>query len=294
MYARGMNGLALEVLTLAAAVRPGDYGRAAFAWTAGKEKGTVNLAPGERAHLGATGFELQYLDYFERFNPTPEGFDDNNAALNPAAFVYLQPPTGEGAMGVLFRLHPEDSVLRGGTALSDGGVSVAFADARAKAETVSRREYVFASGTTILLGKDREPVVLEMAFGEGNDLTRRELSAEFNGPDGVPATETLPFGRRVPVRLRGGTYLLRFVGARKAPVTGLTVSRDPGVTWFYVGAALLSLGVCVTMLWRYDEVLLFNRAGALCFAGRSQKGPDVIRPDFERWAAALKRNGDDA
>jgi len=295
MYARGMNGLALEVVTLAAGVRPGDYGRAAFAWTIGKEKGHVNLAPGEKAHLGASGFELQYLDYFEHFNPTPEGFEDNNAALNPVAFVYLQPPAGEGAMGVLLRLHPEDSVMHGGgPAFSGGDVTVAFADARAKAVTAGRREYVFASGTTILLGKDREPVALEMAFGEGDDLSRRAISAEFAGPDGVPATETLPFGRRVPVQLRGGTYLLRFVGARMAPVTGLTVSRDPGVALFYVGAALLSLGVCVTMLWRFDEVLLFNRAGALCFAGRSQKGPEVIRSDFERWAAALKRSGVDA
>jgi len=95
-------------------------------------------------------------------------------------------------------------------------------------------------------------------------------------------------GEWVPVALADGEYAFRFNGARRAALTGLTVSRDPGLTAFYVGCFLLSLGVAAAMLLSYDELYLYIRDGTAYLAGRSSKGPRLLRPAFERWAAKIK------
>lgn len=99
----------------------------------------------------------------------------------------------------------------------------------------------------------------------------------------------LPFAKKVAVRLSDGLYILRFLGARRRPVTGLVVNKDPGLGLFYVGCALLSVGVMGALLLRADELVVRREEGKVVVSGRSSKGGVGFDEDFGRWMKRLRR-----
>ncbi len=286
MDVAGASGLAVDAVKLAPGESVADAAAATFEWTLREEKGTVALAPGQTAPLGDTGFQLRFLERYDHFVTDESGFRNDNPEYNPAAFVNVFNPSGAAATGIIFELYPEFSVIKSSEEaftnlpltikLEPGGAEIAG----------ERREYVVVPEAAFVVGAGER---MSVAFAvEGPGHGGAALTARLARPDGGKETFALPLGEWVTVALADGEYAFRFNGARRAALTGLTVSRDPGLTVFYVGCLLLSLGVAAAMLLSYDELFLYVRGGTAYLAGRSSKGPRLLRSAFERWAAKIK------
>jgi cytochrome c biogenesis protein ResB len=287
MDVAGASGLAVDAVKLAAGENAAGVGAATFEWTLAEEKGTVTTAPGETAPLGDTGFELRFLERYDHFATAAGEYRNDNPEYNPAAFVNVFSPSGAVAMGVIFELYPEFSFIRSrDAAFADVPLALVLVPGGGGPEAGERREYVVVPGTAFVVGAG-ETMSVALA-GAGSAPGGATLTARLARGDGSHETFALPLGEWVPVALADGAYAFRFNGARRAPLTGLTVSRDPGLTAFYVGCLLLSLGVAVAMLLTYDELLLYVRDGKAYLAGRSSKGPRLAGPAFERWAAKIR------
>lgn len=288
--ATGGKGLFLEAVKLREGARARDYGRATFSWAVGAESGEVTMGPAEAAALGRTPFELRYVDYFERFNAAETHVGDDGAAYNPAALVRLVNAEGAAALGVLFKLHPEQSFVRADRPVfTDEPIRIAYRgdDGPWRA---ARREYLLASGSYIMITESGETMRVTMAAGRGRDLRRRSLAGVLRRRDGSERRFDFPFARRVVVKTDDGDYLFRFLGSKTASVTRLTVARDPGLGFFYAGCLLFSVGVVAAMLWRYDEIAAYVRDGRVYVAARSNKGARVLRPAFDAWLAGIRED----
>lgn len=295
MDVMGSSGFVVDAVKLTAGESVLAAAGSAFSWTLGDAGGTVTVAPGEAAPLGDTGFQLRFLERYDHFITDEAGFRDDNPEYNPAAFVNVISPSGAAAMGIIFELYPEFSVIKSSDEdfsnlplaiklePTDGGVAG------------ERREYVVVPDTEFPLGSG-DTMSVSLAGGDvhggavhGGALHGGAgLAARLVRGGGGAETVSLPRGEWVQVKLADGDYAFRFNGARRASLTGLTVSRDPGVTAFYVGCLLLSLGVAVAMLLSYDELFVYVRGGKAYLAGRSNKGPRLLASAFERWAARIK------
>ena len=286
MDAAGASGLAVDAVRLEAGESAAAVGAATFEWTLGEEKGTVTAAPGETAPLGDTGFELRFLERYDHFVTDEGGFRNDNPEYNPAAFVNVFSPSGAAAMGIIFELYPEFSIIKSSDKnFTELPLTIKLAPTAGELAG-ERREYVVVPEAAFVVGAAER---MSVAFaGGGSAHGGAALTARLARPDGGNETFALPLGEWVPVALADGDYAFRFNGARRAALTGLTVSRDPGLTAFYVGCFLLSLGVAAAMLLTYDELFLYVRDGKAHLAGRSSKGPRLAGPAFERWAAKIK------
>jgi len=285
MDVAGASGIAVEAVKLAAGESAAAAAAATFAWTLGDAGGTVTAAPDETVPLGDTGYRLCFLDRYDYFMTDETGFRNDNPAYNPAAFVNVFGPSGAAAMGIIFELYPEFSVIKSSAEdFADLPLTITLEPAEMGAGG-ERREYVVVPGTEFRLGSGE---TMAVAWAEGADAGGVALAARLTKSGGATERVNLPLGKWVQLGLADGEYAVRFAGARRAPLTGLTVSRDPGLTAFYVGCLLLSLGVAGAMLISYDEFFLYLRGGAAYLAARSSKGPQFLKPTFERWAAKIK------
>jgi hypothetical protein len=289
MNAAGTKGLMLESVEMKKGTDVGDYGRIKFSWKIGDEVGDVELVPGEEKEMGETGFLLRHLSYLERLASTEEGFGDGGPDYNPAAFVHVTNPRGDVATGLLFKLHPEQSFIRGTVPDFVEGRFYVLYEEDGGPWRASRREYLFAAGSYLPFADGRAVMYVTMAPGEGEDLRDRALEGVLTPTDGESRTFTFPFGERVGVTVGGDVYAVRFMGAQTGPVSGLTVARDPGLWFFYGGCILLSLGVMGALLMRFEELMIYTRDGRTYVAGRSNKGPRVTRPWFEEYAAEIEK-----
>lgn len=287
MDVAGASGLLVDAVKLAPGEKAAGFGAATFEWTLGEEKGIVTAAPGETAPLGHTGFELRFLDRYDHFVTDEGGFRNDNPEYNPAAFVNVFSPSGAAAMGIIFELYPEFSVIRSrDEAFANAPLTLTLVPGDQGPKADERREYVVVPETAFVVGAgDRMSVALA---GGGSGHGGAALTARLARRGGANETVTLPLGEWVPVTLADGAYAFRFNGARRAALTGLTVSRDPGLTAFYVGCLLLSLGVAVAMLLTYDELFLYIRDGKVYLTGRSSKGPRLAKAAFEHRAKKIK------
>lgn len=286
MIAAGARGLNLEAVRLKEGVKAGEYGRATFSWEMGDEGADVTLGPTEAAAVGDTGLRLRYLDYFERFTADAAGFGDGGSDYNPAAFVHVVNDAGEVAAGILFKLHGERSFTQTPAGFTVRPLKVAYG-ADDGPWQAGRREYLFAAGSYIVVGDDGDVMEVTLGEGEGCDLRYRFLEGVLHGREGEERLK-FPFYESVNVNLAGSDYLLRFMGDKSAPVTGLTVARDPGLYFFYVGCILFTLGVAAASLLRFDELFAFVRDGRVYIAARSSKGSRLLKPAFDRWVAKAK------
>jgi cytochrome c biogenesis protein ResB len=289
MNADGARGLMLESVELKKGATVEDYGRAKFSWKIGDGTGELELAPGEEKEMGETGFRLRHLGYLERFTSTEEGFSDGGPEYNPTAFVHVTNPRGDVATGLLFKLHPEQSFIRGTVPdFVDGRFYVLYEEDGGPWRA-GRREYLFASGSYLPFAGGRAVMHVAMAEGEGEDLRSRALKGVLTPTGGDPREFEFPFGERVGVEVGGDVYAVRFMGAQVGAVSGLTVARDPGLWFFYVGCLLLSLGVIAALLIRFEELMIYTHDGQTYVAGRSNKGARVTRPWFEEYAAEIEK-----
>ena len=286
MDVAGASGLAVDAVKLAPGESMADAAAATFEWTLREEKGTVALAPGQTAPLADTGFQLRFLERYDHFVTDESGFRNDNPEYNPAAFVNVFDPSGAAAMGIIFELYPEFSVIKSSEeAFTNLPLTIKLEPTSGELAG-ERREYVAVPEAVFVVGAGER---MSVAFAaEGPAHRGAALTARLARPDGGKETFALPLGEWVTVALVDGEYAFRFNGARRAALTGLTVSRDPGLTVFYVGCLLLSLGVVAATLLSYDELFLYVRDGTAYLAGRSSKGPQLLRPAFERWAAKIK------
>ncbi|MEE9455840.1 MAG: cytochrome c biogenesis protein ResB, partial [bacterium] len=286
MDVAGASGLAVDAVKLAPGESMADAAAATFEWTLRKEKGTVALAPGQTAPLGDTGFQLRFLERYDHFVTDESGFRNDNPEYNPAAFVNVLSPSGAAAMGIIFELYPEFSIIKSSEqAFTDLPLTIKLEPGGGEIAG-ERREYVVVPEAAFVVGAGER---MSVAFAaEGLAHRGGALTARLARPDGGKETFALPLGEWVTVALADGEYAFRFNGARPAALTGLTVSRDPGLTVFYVGCLLFSLGVAAAMLLSYDELFLYVRGGTAYLAGRSSKEPRLLRSAFERWAAKIK------
>jgi cytochrome c biogenesis protein ResB len=289
MAAAGAKGLFLEEVRLKSGAAADGYGRVVFSWTVGDESGDEILIPGEGSALGRSGFNLRYVEYFERFYASEEGIGDDGADYNPAAFVEIENDKGETANGVLFKLYPERSFLRADVPdFTDSTLRIDYGadDGPWRAE---RREYLLASGSYVAFGGG-DTMKIVMAEGESRDLRDRRLEGIIERSQGGEERLEFPFGARVSVRTNGGVSIFRFLGSRTAPVAVLTVAREPGLVFFYLACLFFSVGVVVAAALRYDELVAYVRDGRVYLAGRSSKGPRVLKPAFDGWVTAVKGN----
>jgi len=286
MIAAGARGLYLEAVKLREGVKAGEYGRATFSWEMGGEGGDVTLAPTEAAALGDTGLRLRYLDYFERFSADAAGFGDGGPDYNPAAFVHVVNDAGEVAPGILFKLNPERSFTRTPAGFTARPLKITYR-ADDGPWQAGRREYLFAAGAHIVVGDGGYVMEVTLGEGEGRDLRYRFLEGVLHGRGGEERLK-FPFYENVNVDLAGSDYLFRFMGDKSAPVTGLTVARDPGLDFFYVGCILFTLGVAGASLLRFDELFAYVHEGRVYIAARSSKGSRLLKPAFDLWVAKAK------
>jgi len=281
------KGLLLEVVKLENGATGGDYGRAVFDWKVGDEGGRLTLAPGEEVPLGDTGLRFRYADYLENFAVDDAGINDDGTAYNPVAFVNVVNARGETAIGFLYKLTPEKSFIRTDTPDFDARAAEFDYAEDGGPWREDRKEYLFASGSYLPVGGDA--IEVAMGAGEGNDLRMRSLEgAVTGGGEGAEARYEFPFGKRVTVKTRDGEYVFRFAGTREARVTGFSVTRDPGIAFFYVGCVLLAVGVFAVALLRFDEIFAYVRGGRVCLAARSSPGAGVPRDDFDKWVECAK------
>jgi hypothetical protein len=285
--ATSKKGLFLEVARLKKGARGEDYGRAVFDWKVGDEGGRLTLAPGEEVPLGDTGLRFRYADYLENFAVDDAGINDDGAAYNPVAFVNVVNARGETAIGFLYKLTPEKSFIR--TDAPDFDARAAefdYADDGGPWRS-ERKEYLFASGSYLAVGGDA--IEVAMGAGEGNDLRMRSLEGAVGGEgEGAETRYEFPFGKRVSVKTRDGEYVFRFAGTREGRVTGFSVTRDPGIAFFYVGCVLLTVGVFAGALLRFDEIYAYVREGRVYLAARSSPGAGVRRDVFDDWVECAK------
>jgi hypothetical protein len=283
----GSKGLLLEVTALKKGVSSDDFGRAVFDWKVGDEGGRLALAPGEEAPLGDTGLRFRYADYLENFAVDDAGINDDGPAYNPVAFVNVVNARGETAIGFLYKLTPGKSFIRADTPDFDAR--------RAEFDYVEdggpwredRKEYLFASGSYLAVGGGVMKVA--MGAGEGADVRARSLEGTVEGEGGSAESRyEFPFGKRVSVETRDGEYVFRFVGTRSARVTGFSVTREPGIVFFYIGCVFLTVGVFGVALLRYEEAFAFVREGRVYLAARSRPGAGVLRDDFDKWVEYAK------
>lgn len=283
-------GLAVEAVKLDAGTSLAAVDAARFAWAVGEERGDVTVAPGQTVPLGATGYQLRFLEAYDHFLTDERGFRDDNPEYNPAAFVNVLGPSGGVAMGILFELYPEFSVLRSeAPEFAQTPLTITFASGGEAESRAERREYLTLVGSNVVVGEKGDRLEVELAGGgvpaHGEEMP---LSARLIRAGGGETEFELRPGEWVEASLSDGTYGLRFVGMRRGALTGLTLARDPGLGAFYAGCLLLSLGVAVAMLLSYDELFLYRSGGKIYLAGRTSKGARWGRPAFERWAAKLK------
>jgi cytochrome c biogenesis protein ResB len=285
MDVAGSSGLVVDAVKLAPGESLSYAAASTFDWAVGDRTGTLTVAPGESAPLGDTGFQLRFLERYDHFVTDEAGFRNDNPEYNPAAFVNIFSPSGAAAMGIIFELYPEFSVIKSSDeTFTDVPLSIKLAPSgnevageRWEYVVVPEAEFPLASGET-----------MAVSFAGGAGHGDAALTARINTRGAGGEKISLPMGEWVPVELADGGYGFRFNGARRAPLTGLTVSRDPGLTAFYVGCFLLSLGVAAAMLLSYDELFISVRGGTAYLACRSSKGPKLLGPAFERWAAKIK------
>jgi hypothetical protein len=240
--------------------------------------------------LGRSGLTLRYVEYFERFYATEAGIGDDGADYNPAAFVQIENVKGEKAQGVLFKLHPDRSFIRADVPdLTDKSIRIDYRgdDGPWRA---ARREYLLASGSYVAFGDGEETMKVVMAEGESLDIRERHLEGVIEGRDGGEERVEFPFGARVSVHTNGGDSIFRFLGSKEAPVTALTVAREPGLAFFYLACLFFSVGVVAAAVLRYDELVAFVAGGRVYLAARSSKGARVLKPAFDAWVAAVKEN----
>jgi cytochrome c biogenesis protein len=283
-------GLAVEAVKLGAGTSVAEVDAARFTWAVGEERGEISAAPGETVALGDTGYRLRFLESYEHFLTDERGFRNDNPEYNPAAFVNVLGPSGDVAMGILFELYPEFSVLRSEAPIfAKTPVTVVFNSGGGGEARDERREYLTLVGSNVVVGEGGDRLEVEMAGGgvpaHGEEMP---LAARITRADGGRAELTLPPGEWVEAALSDGAYALRFAGLRRGALTGLTLARDPGLGAFYAGCLLFSLGVAVAMLLSYDELFLYRSGGKIYLTGRSSKGARWGRPAFERWAAKLR------
>lgn len=283
------KGLFLEEVELKEGVTADEYGRVEFAWEMGNDAGTVTLRPGESGTLGDTGPTFRYVAYFERFYAAEEGFSDDGAAYNPTAFVEMENARGDVAKGLLFKLHPDQSFYRTDVPdFTDKPLRVDYGNDDGPWRD-ARRERILASGSYVAIGGG-DTIKVAMAEGEGSDLKQRTLEGIIGRRGGGEERVEFPFGASVGVRTEGGDRVYRFLGSKAAPVTGLTVAREPGLVLFYAACVLFSVGVVAAALWRYDEVAAYVRSGRVYLTARSSKGAGAIEPAFDGWAARAKES----
>jgi len=189
-------------------------------------------------------------------------------------------------MGIIFELYPEFSVIKSSAEdFADLPLTINLVPTAGE-RAGEGREYVVVPGAEFFVrsGERMTVSVATEGAGHGEALLTTRLAY---GDGGVKAF-SLPLGEWVALTLADGDYAFRFRGATRAPLTGLTVSRDPGLTVFYVGCLLFSVGVVVAMLLSYDELFIYTRGGKAYLAARSSKGPRLLGPAFERWAADIR------
>jgi cytochrome c biogenesis protein ResB len=290
MDVAGSSGLVVDAVKLAPGEGVSNAAASTFDWALGDRTGKVTVAPGQTAPLGDTGFQLRFLERYDHFITDEAGFRNDNPEYNPAAFVNVISSSGATAMGIIFELYPEFSVIKSSDeAFAELPLSIKL-EALGKDVAGERWEYVVVPDAEFPLASG-ETMAVSLAGGAGHGEAGHRgpaLTALLNRRGAGAETISLPMGEWVQVGLADGGYAFRFDGARRVPLTGLTVSRDPGLTAFYVGCLLLSLGVAVAMLFSYDELFIYVRGGAAYLAGRSSKGPKLLGPAFERWAAKIK------
>ncbi len=286
----GAKGLFLEEVQLKKGASVDGYGRAIFSWKIGEESGDVTMAPGEGRALGRSGLTLRYVEYFERFYATEAGIGDDGADYNPAAFVQIENVKGEKAQGVLFKLHPDRSFIRADVPdFTDKSIRIDYRgdDGPWRA---ARREYLLASGSYVAFGDGEETMKVVMAEGESLDLRERHLEGIIERRDGGEERVEFPFGAGVSVRTNGGDSIFRFLGSKEAPVTALTVAREPGLAFFYLACLFFSVGVVAAAVLRYDELVAFVRGGRVYLAARSSKGRRELKTAFDAWVATVKED----
>lgn len=292
MDARGMKGLALEVVKLAPGYSVESFGKKTFTWRVGTREGEVTGIPRDIMPLGDTGLKLLYIDYYENYKETAEGVSNDNAVFNPAVFVHVLNSRGDTAMGVIEENAPPGAgdVLRStDTKFWEQPIELSVRKDKQPYTAGRTRVHVFASGSSLYVGGGDDYMVLALKEGYGDDMAVRCLEGRLHNASGAIKQFTFPYGARIPVKLTDGDYLFKFIGSKQAPVTGLTLARDPGLIWFYIGCALLSLGVCGAFLIRYDELFLFTRHNKWYLGARSNKGPRILGPTFEKWTAEARR-----
>ena len=276
------KGLLLEVVALKKGAKSEDFGRAVFDWKVGDEGGRLTLAPGEDAPLGDTGLLFRYADYLENFAVDDAGINDDGPAYNPVAFVNVVNARGETAIGFLYKLTPEKSFIRTDTPDFDARVAEFDYVEDGGPWREARAEYLFASGSYLAVGGDVMEVV--MGAGEGADFRARSLEGTLVGEEaGAETRYEFPFGKRVSVAAGDGEYIFRYVGTKAARVTGFSITRDPGIAFFYFGCALLTVGVFGLSLLRYEELFAFVRGGRVCLAACSRPGAGISRDSFDKW-----------
>ncbi len=287
MSTSGAKGLLIEEVELREGVKAADYGRATFSWVVGRQTGEITLAPGETYPLDDTGFTLRYVDYAEALNATEAGISDDGPDYNPAAFVQLSNAAGDTAEGILFKLYPERSFMQGDVyAFVNKGVRVDYGDDGGPWRA-ARRKLLVASGARVTAPGGKESMRIVMGPGKSSDLRERYLDCVI-GEDGGALKVKLPFGERVSVAAGGRVYIYRFMGSGAAPVTALTIARDPGLTVFYVASLLFTLGLVIATFWRYDELAAYIQEGRVYLAGRSGERGRELRPVFDSREAAIE------
>jgi hypothetical protein len=287
MSTSGAKGLLIEEVELREGAKAADYGRAAFSWIVGRRTGEITLAPGDTRPLGDTGFKLRYVDYVEALNATEAGISDDGPDYNPAALVQLLNAAGDTAEGVLFKLYPERSFMRGdASAFADKGVRVDY-NGDGGPWRAARRKLLVASGARVTAPGGKGSMKIVMGPGESSDLRERYLDCVIDD-EGRALRVKLPFGKRVSVATGEGTYIYRFMGSGVAPVTALTVARDPGLTVFYAACLLFALGLVIVTLWHYDELAAYVHGGRVYLTGRSSGSGRELESIFDTWGAAAE------
>jgi len=245
----------------------------------------VALYEGETKQVDG-GYELTIDRYYSRFILVGKTPTNDNPQPNPAV-SYTISKNGE----VLERGYSFEAYADFHTDHADmgGDISVHFIGTSLSEEATQENLHFFALDTEFPFPGSGERAVLhlisrdkvEMEEGNlppGSSTNAEEMIVLEVGGEQHP----LPLRKDVLVEIDDESYRVSFEGPREAVFTGLTAVYDPGLWFFFVGGAMLSLGTVLVVLVNHKQVKALVEEKLLYIGAGSHRAKDLFSGEFKK------------
>jgi cytochrome c biogenesis protein len=133
-------------------------------------------------------------------------------------------------------------------------------------------------------GKERAILHLQNKQNDSHDFQTMASGISENGTEVILEIAgdqyILPPQGATNITIGENSYLVTFNGIEEGQFTGLTVSRDPGLPFFFAGALLLSIGTIVLVLFNHKKIKVLKKGEKIYIGGSAHRGKDFFTKEF--------------